>query len=127
MSKTMIVCLAAGLVVGVLGQNAWSNSRTTDPLGVAVAPQMLLLSMDQGGVVNVHTAIPYGSVATATVTLNGLRPLGTRSDSRGNLVADFAENDVKNIVSSPVEIMTLSGMLLDDTNFSGSDTVTVRP
>ncbi len=65
---TLGLCIAMALQMG----NAFSNSRTDDPLGIAVSPQTLILGFDQGGSVKVHTAIPLGTVIRCTVTLNGI-------------------------------------------------------
>lgn len=117
-----ILCLVLVLVSGA----AFSNSRTEDPLGIAVSPQTLLLSQSQGSV-SVHTDIPYGSVLLASLDLNGVVPCGTKADARGCLVAKFLENDVKAIVSPPSTVLTLSGVLNSGVAFSGSDTVRVVP
>jgi len=122
-SFTAVLFLAAALTMG----NAFPNARTDDPLGVAVSPQMLLLSSDQGGEVTVHTAIPLSSVDRASVALDGIAATGTGADACGNLVAKFCEADVKAIVSPPEATLTLTGVLTSGETFSGSDTVKVNP
>ena len=127
MSRLKVVggVMCVGLVF--LAGTAFSNSRTDDPLGVAVSPQMLLLSSDQGGEVTVHTAIPLSWVDRASVRLEGLVPIGIGADSCGNMVAKFVEAEVESIVSPPGAVLTLTGNYDEDGEpFSGSDEVQVR-
>jgi len=127
MSRHIITAFAVCLALGLFADQALSNARTDDPLGVAVSPQNLLLSSDQGGAVTVHTSIPYGSVDCASLTLSGVPVVFTKADDCGNLVARFSETAVKAIVSPPEAVLTLSGILKTGEAFSGSDTVQVRP
>ena len=114
------------MLFGLIGQ-AFSNGsgRTDDPLGVAVSPQTLLLSMDQGGRITVHTTIPWGSVDRNTLALNGVQVSSVGADSLGHLVANFDEAVIKSIVAPPQAVMTLTGDYTDGTTFSGSDVVRV--
>ena len=102
------------------------NSRTEDLLGVAVSPQTLLLDMNQGGYVVVHTAIKGSVVVSSSLELNGVPVSFTYLDSLGNIVGKFSETAIKAIVDPPREKMTLTGYYKDGTSFSGSDTVQVR-
>ncbi len=124
MRRVMVSLLAVVVVLGAIS-TAWSNSRTDDPLGVAVSPQMLILGMDQGGAVTVHTAIKYSQVEAGSVTLNGLAAESTWADSCGNLVARFSETAVEALVAPPSAVLTLEGVMVDGTAFAGSDTVRV--
>lgn len=124
MRRVMVPLLAVVVVLGAIS-TAWSNSRTDDPLGVAVSPQMLILGMDQGGAVTVHTAIKYPQVDAGSVTLNGLAAESTWADSCGNLVARFSESAVEAMVAPPSAVLTLEGITVDGTPFAGSDTVRV--
>lgn len=120
MSAVIVVVLAMGVASQV-----FSNNRTTDPIGVAVSPQTLVLSVDQGGAVTVHTAVPYPSVVAGSLTLNGIPADATWADNRGNAVARFNEKAVESIVAPPSAVLTLSGMYTSGGSFSGSDTVRV--
>lgn len=98
---------------------------------IAVSPQMLLLGMDQSEDVVVHTNIPYGSVNTGTLTLNGIPVKWTKQDTRGDLVAYFDETAVKYVVKEGIEeahsfTLTLTGLYKTGGDFSGSFTVMVR-
>lgn len=127
MQRSLIGVVVLCLGVCVFMQGAYSNARTPDELGVAVSPQTLLLSSDQGGEVTVHTAVPYRDVDTSSLTLNGIPVRWTKADARGNLVAKFDEAQVKAIAAPPSLTLTLSGNYKDGSGFSGSDTVQVRP
>lgn len=120
-----LICVTAVALAASLTSQAFSSSRTDDPLGVAVSPQTLILSLDQGGAVTVHTAIRLTAVETGSLTLNGVPAEAAWADSRGNLVARFNEADVEAIVAPPSAILTLEGAMADGTPFAGSDSVKV--
>ena len=126
MSRYVISLAIVVVTLSVLAGGAWSNSRTDDPLGIAVSPQNLVLSINQGSV-SVHTDISYHSVNLCTVRLDDIVPAYMKSDLRGNLVAKFYEEDVEAIVSPPSATLTLTGEYISGEGFSGSDSVQVRP
>ncbi|HNT33391.1 MAG TPA: hypothetical protein PKH07_00145 [bacterium] len=127
MKKVCVGFLGVLILGGLLfSQQALSNSRTEDPIGVAVAPQLLILDTVQSGEVTVHTAIPYRSVLKGSVFLNGIAASSTFADSRGQLVAKFKESLVEAIVEPPSAFLTLTGLYLDGSAFSGSETIQVR-
>ncbi len=117
---------AVAAFVLVLAGQVLSNSRTDDSLGIAVSPQTLILSLDQGGAVTVHTAIRYSDVNTGGLTLNNVPADSTWADDRGNLVARFSERAVEAIVAPPSAVLTLEGAMTDGSPFAGSDSVRVR-
>lgn len=123
MRSRLIVATTVG--VWVIAGQAWSNSRTVDPLGVAVSPQTLILSQDQGGAVTVHTAIPFSEVNVASLDLSGITADAAWADSCGNLVARFNEGAVEAIVAPPSAVLTLHGQMKDGEYFAGSDVVRV--
>jgi len=91
---------------------------------VKLSPNNLVLA-SKSVWLTAHTNIPYGSVDTSTVCLDGLKASVTKSDDRGYLVAKFDVDEVKNMVSPPEATLTLSGALWNGTTFSGSDTIVV--
>lgn len=94
---------------------------------VAISPHTFLLGTTQSGSVVVHADIPYSQVDVDTLALNDIEVLHTKADLCGNLVAYFDEAAVKAIVAPPSATLTLTGELLDETLFTGSDTVRVKP
>ncbi len=119
----LLICLVSLLVVATV--TAFSGNRSEDPLGIAVAPQTLILNFDQGGQVSVHTDIPYGDVNKASLELSGVPVWWTKADDRGCLVAFFHEAEVEAIVSPPSATLTLTGTYIDGEEFAGSDSVQV--
>ena len=126
MRKSLGVVLGAVAALGLASQ-VLSNSRTTDPLGIAVSPQTLILSLDQGGAVTVHTAVKFSTVDTESLKLNGVPADAAWADSRGNVVARFNEAAVEALVAPPAAVLTLCGTYTngDGGMFSGSDVVRV--
>lgn len=122
--RSGLLVAAIACVTLATGQ-AWSNSRTKDPMGIAVSPQTLILSQDQGGAVTVHTAIPYSDVDLTSLYLNGISAGGAWADNCGNLVARFSEAAIEALVAPPSAVLTLRGSLADGTPCAGSDTVRV--
>lgn len=115
----LLVIVGTGLVL------ANSNDRTDDPLGVAISPQTLLLGSVQSGTVVVHTAIPYSTVDASSLKLEGICASGVGADSLGHVVASFPEDAVKDLVSPPGAVLTLTGSYRDGGSFAGSDSVRV--
>ena len=124
MRRGLLTACVITIAIGIAATGI-SNSRTDDPLGVAVSPQTLLLGCEQGGSVVVHTFIPYSTVDTATVELNGIAATWTKADDCGYLVAYFDEGEIKAIVSPPSAVLTLTGKTKDGVPFEGSDGVRV--
>ncbi len=94
---------------------------------ITVAPQTLVLSSNSTSWVTVHTDLPYTSVASASVTLDGIPIAWSKSDSRGYFVAKFQIGQVKGIATPPSVELTLAGTLYNGETFSGTDAVTVIP
>ena len=110
-------CLVAGLMAGV----AFSLT-----IGVKVSPNVIVLR-SQTHALTVHTTIQLSQVASGTVQLNGtLAPTATFADDRGNLVAKFSMDAVKDLVCPPSATLTLTGTTVDGEQFEGTDTVDVK-
>lgn len=124
MRRGFVLLTALVCTLGLIGQ-VFSNSRTDDPLGIAVSPQTLILSMDQGGAVTVHTAISLSAVDTSSLTLSGVAAEAAWADSCGNLVARFDEAEIEALVAPPGADLTLEGKMIDGAAFAGSDEVRV--
>lgn len=93
---------------------------------IKVAPNVLNLA-SQGEVVTVHTDLPYSQVVVATVSLNGIEIQSWKSDSRGNFVAKFNMNDIKDLplMIDAYNTVTLAGTTVNQQNFSGSQSILV--
>ena len=109
---------ASLLVLGAITAFAFSNE-----IEIVVSPNTLVFG-SQGEYVTVHAEIPYSSVDRSSVELNGIEPLSTKPDSRGDLVAKFDLEYVKEMITPGSDTLTLilTG-LADDGPFVGTDTV----
>ena len=114
------------LMLALVATAALLYGATTVP--IVVSPNVLNLD-SQGVWVTVHAEIPYSIVEGASVTLNGIPVDATFADSRGDLVAKFIIEKVKDYVTSGCDVpgdvtLTLTG---DSTEgpFSGTDTIQV--
>jgi hypothetical protein len=123
MVRCAIVACVAVLVLGF-----WANTTTAEEIGIQVSPSTINLAYE-GVVVTVHAEIPLRGVVTASVKLNGVEVWYTKADARGDLVAKFHVDEVKEIIAPPSAELTLTGMVEVtpgvEVPFSGSDTVKV--
>lgn len=126
MRKTIISLAVMGIMLAMIGQ-AFSNGKAdqSNEVTVIISPNTFQLSMDQGGMVTVHTNIPYSAVVKPTVQLSGITNTFTKADSLGHLVAKFDEWTIKALVDPPSATLTLTGDYNDGTSFAASDTVQV--
>lgn len=113
------------ICIMLMGMSLFTHEALGGDRGVAVSPQTLIVTMDQGGAVTVHTSIPYADVDLTTIQLNGIAVDWTHVDSLGHLVAEFDEAAVKAIATPPQLVLTLTCTLKSGESFSGSDTVRV--
>jgi len=101
--------------------------RATDEQEIAIqcSPAVVNLNTTPNGCwFTVHADIAYGAVVKATVELNGVPVEWTKADNRGYLVAKFVLADVRAILHSGDNVLTLSGETVDGA-FTGSTTVRV--
>ena len=116
--------LAAYLAIGSGALSEGASAGPVEEIGIVVSPNCLALD-SKGTWVTVHADISYYAVAGATLSLNGIEVEWTKSDSRGDLVAKFCLDDVKDIVEPPSVTLVLEGETKDGVPFTGSDTVRV--
>ena len=122
--SVVLVCAAVGLLTG----QAFSGRSERGEDDIYIAPHTLVLS-SVVPCVTVHTNLPISAVDDdATVELGNedgdlIEATSTFADSRGNLVAKFTIEAVKEIVEpgSVTLDLLVGGKLI------GSDTITVRP
>lgn len=118
---------ALGLIVGIALACTGGYVLAQVEAEITVSPQTLVLSSKSTSWVSVHTNLSYGSVASASVTLDGVPIAWSKSDSRGYFVAKFQIAAIKGIATPPSVELTLAGTLKDGQTFSGTDTVSVIP
>lgn len=116
-----------GLVVGIAWMGSGGYILAQVSAEITVSPQTLVLSSNSTAWVTVHTNLPYSSVESASVTLDGIQIAWSKADARGDFVAKFQIGEVKGIAVPPSVELTLAGTLKDGQTFSGSDVVPVLP
>jgi hypothetical protein len=120
MKRSMVsLCAICALVA------ALSAATSAGEINIKVTPTAIVLESD-GAWVTVHTDIALSAVDTSTLTLNGVDVAWTKADAKGNLVAKFAQADIKAIIAPPEATLELSGMTTAGEEFQGSDTVVVK-
>ena len=121
-TKVVLLLLVSGSLVGL----AWANGAAAgDETCIVISPKTLVLSAPVA-MVTVHSNIPYSTVDTTSLELDGVPVRYTKADSRGELVAKFLVADVEAILVSGEMTLTLAGSYKDGTEFSVSDTITVK-
>ncbi len=93
---------------------------------IDVAPNVLNLN-NNGQVVTVHADIAYSTVQASTVYMNNVAISGWKSDLRGNFVAKFIMDEIKNL---PLDIddyntLTLIGLTTSNESFWGAQDILV--
>ena len=128
MKRTLVAALMLVLVGGVLAGTAFCASALlggTIDVCVTVSPSTIVLGLDKGASVTVHTDIALSAVDGASVALSGVPAYLTKADCRGNLVAKFHQEEIEAIIAPPEATLVLTGITTDGAPFSGSDTVRV--
>lgn len=96
-----------------------------DGFNITISPKTLYLGSEDT-IVSVHSNIPYYSVDTVSLTLNGIPATFTKADACGDLVVKFSRADVKGIVEPGLATLTLEGDLKIGLPFEASDTILVK-
>ena len=122
------LCLiVAVLVLAGASYQLVSANKACDSEGLCIAISPSTLALDSESVcVSVHSNIPYYTVDTVSLTLNGIAARFTKADACGDLVVKFDSADVKDIVEPGSVTLMLEGLLLDGTPFAVSDIITVK-
>lgn len=128
MERTL-ACAAVFVVVGgaVAGTAFCTSAPASDAIEIdaTVSPSTIVLGLDKGAAVTVHTDIPLSAVDRPSVALSGVSAYLTKADSCGNLVAKFHQEEIEAIVAPPEATVVLTGFTKDGDPFSGADTVRV--
>ncbi len=95
-------------------------------ISIRVAPNVLNLQSN-GQVVTVHTDVSYSCVEGHTVSLNGIVINSWKADNKGNFVAKFNMDEIKNLplVIGEMNTLTLVGETSDGLVFTGSQDILV--
>ena len=123
--QKVLVSLVAAVVMAVGAHNASAE------IEIVVAPSVVSLD-SQGQLVTVHTNLPYSQVIGASVLLEDVEIDWWKADNRGNFVAKFVLDDVKDLVerildprnSGEVEL-EMKGTTVGGEPFFGTDTIRV--
>ena len=93
---------------------------------IDVSPNVLNLN-NQGEVVTVHTDIAYNLVVGATVALNGVEIDWWKSDDRGNFVAKFVMEEIKDLplIIGEYNTLTMVGQTAGGATFKGTQEIKV--
>ncbi|HNO79041.1 MAG TPA: DUF2202 domain-containing protein [Phycisphaerae bacterium] len=115
------------LVTPFLAAAFVNGARADDTvyIDVQISPSNIVLGLDKGAAVTVHTDIAFSTVDRNTVALSGLAPYLTKADITGNLVAKFRQSEVEAILSPGVAALTLTGLTQDGLTFEGADSIRV--
>jgi len=122
-SLVLMGLLLPAMALFAFGPGVRADTGSTE-VTIVVSPSTVALE-SQGVWVTVHAEIPYSVVVGLTVSLNGIPVDVTKADNRGELVAKFALDDVKDILEVGTATLTLSGMTSADEPFTGTDTIQV--
>lgn len=127
--KYLVACLLCAVAVAWAAPTALSAGCVEDgEPAIAIAPSTLLIGVEQGGAVTVHTNIPFGSVDASSLALNGVAAGDdVFADSQGDVVARFSEAAIEAMATAPGTMtLTLTGSDTDGEAFEASSTVTVK-
>lgn len=128
MKKCIVLACVVGLVVAVLGVNAFAKPSVAPAaegeITVVLSPQTVVLG-SKGGTISAHTSILRSQVVGDSVELNGISAYLVKADCRGYMVAKFSVDAIKAIVAPPSATLTLTGVTTTGVSFSGSDTIVV--
>ena len=123
--KLSIVLLVIGCFVGL----AWAIKACETPDGdfnIMISPSTLVLS-SPSDTITVHSNIPYSAVDATSVAVNGVDVPFTKADACGDLVAKIGVDDLAEFLQpNAVITLTLSGLLVDGTDFAVDETITVK-
>ena len=125
MRAILFAALAATLILaGAPGTERAGAADDAVEIDIQISPGTVALD-SYGTWVTVHADISYWSVATVSLYLDGIPVRWTKADSRGDLVAKFALDDVKAILSPGTATLTLVGSTKAGMDFVGTDTIGV--
>ena len=121
--KVRVIVAGSFVVLLIVALCSWADSIL---INIQVSPHVLNLN-NQGEVVTVHTDIAYSLVEGSTVTLNDVEISHWKADDRGNFVAKFVMQEIKDLPLAIGELntLTLIGQTTSDNDFEGSEDILI--
>ena len=113
-----------GVAVTATLPGVYAADDETETIVIKVSPSVIVLD-SEGAWVTVHADIRYWVVDTLSLYLNDIPVTFTKADDRGDLVAKFSLDDVKEILTVGEVELKMCGTTKDDEAFEGVDTVRV--
>jgi hypothetical protein len=114
-------------ILGTLFSLGLSLNAFGFEISIDVAPNVLNIQ-SQGDVVSVHTDIAYGAVQTPAVFLNDVQIAWWKVDNRGNFVAKFWMDEIKDLdglIIGDYNLLTLTGVTTGGEAFFGEALIMV--
>jgi hypothetical protein len=114
------------IMAALISFTAFAFAESTLTIMIDVAPNVLNLQRTDDKCVTVHTDIPYDEVNRTTVSLEvgagSITPYLCKSDLRGDLVAKFSMENVRELglTIGEYNTFTLTGLDVNEESFSGS-------
>jgi hypothetical protein len=126
-SSTGIALACYVLLSATLLLNPASAYSSDSTITIRIAPNVLNIQ-SEGTVVTVHTDIGYHDVDVYSVYLNGIAISGWKADNRGNFVAKFPMEEVKQLdglVIGDYNTLQIVGLSLDGEPFVGEQDIRI--
>ncbi|EFK07427.1 conserved hypothetical protein [delta proteobacterium NaphS2] len=124
--KGFLGCLMIVALCGFFGPSTTFGSDIL-PIEIQVSPNVLNIQ-SESEVVTVHTDIAYSTVVGSSVLLNGVAISHWKSDNRGNFVAKFVSQQIKDLPGLIIDgynTLTLTGNTIGKEMFEGSQDIMV--
>ena len=121
-TRIAIGCFVLPFLLVFSPSTSYSLETTID-----IAPNVLNI-YSKGTVVTVHTDISYSLVDVYTIYLNGVAIQSWKADNRGNFVAKFSMDEVKNLdglIIGDYNTLQLVGLISDGEPFVGEQDIKV--
>ncbi len=125
-SKRVFFCVIGLVMLSLATFSVMSSELEGFEITIDVAPNVLNLQ-NQGQVVTVHTDIAYSTVQASTVYMNDVAISSWKSDLRGNFVAKFLMEEIKDLplVIDDYNTLTFIGITTSGESFYGSQDILV--
>jgi hypothetical protein len=127
LAPACVSCGDTSITAPAVPTNPTSRDSRTQEMDIVIQVSPATLILDSPGTwVTVHAEIAYSAVDQATLTMNDVELVYSKSDNRGELVVKFAREDIQDIVSPPQALLTLTGLTISGDVFTGSAMIPVQ-